>query len=168
MILIFYNTKNIKMDYSEFEFIVKLDDNNTLCKVKTYENNMMLLNFIYNKENYNIIIESNGNNIRRLVKKYITETNNNDYGFIDDENILNITVENKHQFKIKTAKDFMSCLNFLIEKHKSQLITYASYYYRNSKSETYSEYIQNKVCKFIKDENLLKKGIQFSLNKVPI
>ena len=32
------------MDYSEFEFIVKLDDNNTLCKVKTYENALSILN----------------------------------------------------------------------------------------------------------------------------
>lgn len=156
---------SINIIYSE-TFYHKHESSSIKCKISLLETNISFLEFIYNKKDYTCLLSNFRKQINDMVIFYIKETNDDkNFGFIDN-NLLNITFEQKKNFVLKLAKDFITCFFHLVDLYKNNLIDYCVYFcnnFSNNNINSYSISLQKLVCEFIVQKKILNKETTFIL-----
>ncbi len=144
------------MKHIQQTFNFNLDENIIKCTLFSYEelSAETLLSFDFNNKHYVFQIFNNRHNMINILRRYILETNDFSFAFYDQDNLLNMSCEQKKSFREKVAKDFMNCLNYFIKKYRSQILTFAVFlhgedYFDLKHEESYSKYIEKIVCQFI-------------------
>lgn len=144
-------------------FSLKIDSDYLKCDVILLETGISFLEFEYNNNYYLPFIFHYRSKLNKILSLYIIETNDKSFGTVEDDNIINITLEDKKKFTLKVAKDFMKCFSNLMETKRKEVISYCAYYYLNKKEDTYSNYIEDIVCQFICEKKILCKGTRFHI-----
>ena len=144
-------------------FEAMIEDSLTECHVEKMNSGWTVMDFTYRKESYPAKLLGNGREMNKVLRRYIEETKSEEFGRVDEDDQLHVTLDNKKAFALKIARDFTDCLNALIVSQGRHLLDYAVYFRELKVAETYSNFVQQVVCNFIVHQNFLSGSAKFTV-----